>query len=788
MITRGSLLMVCTIIVLLSPSVGGQDVSNQALTHAVALDENNNGTLNDAEIVGAIQLWIQGQSVPGTSTIIDDVLIIELIQIWISGTTLGNEAPTSNSSVDVREFIFENGRLHNTGRAIDNASAGSLVTLTGDLPQDPMVIVGGADMEVVWQEPNAISFFIPYLGDAIEEIDIVVINEESVDIRQLGFSVLPPVEFPNSEQILDDFIAQLKALMESSTTARSIIGESVTALEAQLALWTSEEKRIAAAYIATSSLSQWIAQFDTQATLTPNRISKVSPQQTTPSRRLDLAVIFKVAQRIIKGNRIGPKVGFGLNYPFKAFSLTRVFEEVDFLSDPRCIVQPRFNLPNLSAFSLVQLKMEAIGETSSVDFEPALPFTKSLTNKTNDNKEVRQILTISPLIQGRTRSILIKCIATDIGGSTGVAFGVILVEDGVAPVVSLNVPQKEVIVGQGFEFEWNADDTAVSNLATPQGIVQAFVNQKGKETLPLNAIILENILLIEPASWLYEAIGKLPTPPHSYNTLYPVKVSEKGKGTCISVGQVTFRITARDWALKESNSNAVTVKCVKSGGIPQITDFGGPSMLSNGETGNVVLSFSDSLGDINEVTSKVKNGAGVGSTQNFPLNTNGAQTGNLTFPITCRNTGTTAVTEQIEFTLKDALGQSSNTITFSYVCKPTIPVTPPPSTPPVIQEITSPAMIIGDNQSHEVIVEFSDAEGDVDRIRGRTLQGPGAGPPQEFPLSLVDQFAGTFSLSISCLNTEETPFNVVTELILVDLANNESSPKTFTYVCYPNHG
>ena len=61
-------------------------------TIAQALDTNHNNVIDDTEIRTAIQLWISGQVVPGTTKTIDDATIRRLIQLWISGGPVAAQA------------------------------------------------------------------------------------------------------------------------------------------------------------------------------------------------------------------------------------------------------------------------------------------------------------------------------------------------------------------------------------------------------------------------------------------------------------------------------------------------------------------------------------------------------------------------------------------------------------------------------------------------------------------------------------------------------------------------
>ncbi len=56
-----------------------------------ALDANGNNRLDDGEIKTAINLWISGQVVPGTSQTINDNKMKQLMQTWISGSPLSTQ-------------------------------------------------------------------------------------------------------------------------------------------------------------------------------------------------------------------------------------------------------------------------------------------------------------------------------------------------------------------------------------------------------------------------------------------------------------------------------------------------------------------------------------------------------------------------------------------------------------------------------------------------------------------------------------------------------------------------
>jgi hypothetical protein len=47
------------------------------------IDRDGTGSINDEEILWAINLWITGAVVPGTAQTIDDATMLRLIDLWI---------------------------------------------------------------------------------------------------------------------------------------------------------------------------------------------------------------------------------------------------------------------------------------------------------------------------------------------------------------------------------------------------------------------------------------------------------------------------------------------------------------------------------------------------------------------------------------------------------------------------------------------------------------------------------------------------------------------------------
>jgi hypothetical protein len=52
------------------------------------IDINGNDRIDDNEILFAVELWIEGVPIPGTSLVIDDTAILRLIDLWITGAEI----------------------------------------------------------------------------------------------------------------------------------------------------------------------------------------------------------------------------------------------------------------------------------------------------------------------------------------------------------------------------------------------------------------------------------------------------------------------------------------------------------------------------------------------------------------------------------------------------------------------------------------------------------------------------------------------------------------------------
>ncbi|MGQ9478040.1 MAG: Ig-like domain-containing protein [Candidatus Bipolaricaulia bacterium] len=72
------------------------DGSSGGMSLEAALDTNNNGTLEDSEILTAIGYWVSGEAVPGTGgKTIGDAEMLRLIQLWISGESVNGASASA---------------------------------------------------------------------------------------------------------------------------------------------------------------------------------------------------------------------------------------------------------------------------------------------------------------------------------------------------------------------------------------------------------------------------------------------------------------------------------------------------------------------------------------------------------------------------------------------------------------------------------------------------------------------------------------------------------------------
>lgn len=63
--------------------VGSQEFQVTEASLERIIDQNVNGYIDDNEILNALNLWIAGGIVPGTSQTIDDTTILKLLDLWI---------------------------------------------------------------------------------------------------------------------------------------------------------------------------------------------------------------------------------------------------------------------------------------------------------------------------------------------------------------------------------------------------------------------------------------------------------------------------------------------------------------------------------------------------------------------------------------------------------------------------------------------------------------------------------------------------------------------------------
>jgi hypothetical protein len=97
-------------------SFGGTPPPSGEKSIAEALDANGNGTLEDSEILMAIQYWISSEPVPGTGgKMISDAEMLRLIELWISGGSVrGASVPQLVQPLRVDSIVTRSGGLATT--------------------------------------------------------------------------------------------------------------------------------------------------------------------------------------------------------------------------------------------------------------------------------------------------------------------------------------------------------------------------------------------------------------------------------------------------------------------------------------------------------------------------------------------------------------------------------------------------------------------------------------------------------------------------------------------------
>jgi hypothetical protein len=71
-----------------------------------ASDANNNGKIDDDEILDAIRRWILGETVPGTNRTIGDDVMLDLIRVWVTGETITTPPVSTTVLLDTSDCNF----------------------------------------------------------------------------------------------------------------------------------------------------------------------------------------------------------------------------------------------------------------------------------------------------------------------------------------------------------------------------------------------------------------------------------------------------------------------------------------------------------------------------------------------------------------------------------------------------------------------------------------------------------------------------------------------------------
>lgn len=164
-----------------------------AVTIEQALDRNQNGFLDDLEMLQALDLWIHQTPVPGTEhATIDDLKILELLQLWIKQTPLGQPPsppppppppPVAKACPDVSARVLTvPSEFPTIAQALANARDGDKILVKPGTYPGGIVI----DKNIIFESEGGPS--VTQIASTGDQKGIVVLRVQGVVIRGFGIS------------------------------------------------------------------------------------------------------------------------------------------------------------------------------------------------------------------------------------------------------------------------------------------------------------------------------------------------------------------------------------------------------------------------------------------------------------------------------------------------------------------------------------------------------------------------------------------------------------------------
>ena len=747
------------------------------------LDTNGNRVLDDAEIRDAIQLWILGQTVPGSSQTIDDVQIRELIQIWILGETLEQVISDDNSSGEIKidkvvAFTLNSkGDLVTSGPALQSAPAGSMVTLVGrNFPLDPVIWINDRlESGISNDSNNAVIVFLPVdmATDSAVNAHLVVARSQNQMVEAgVDLTMLPSVALSQDpKEIVETFFQQLRRLATDANDSDllSQVDEALSKLDGL----SNEVINEIATIVSTNNLALL---FD-EASLAAQQANHLASNKSigVPFMPSD-EQLESVAQKI--GKVISRFLGFTRNTESFIFLVAdkRIKEGKKFSGKIICEAIDREGITEISLIaSKVNEEIKFPTRNKNFSFTGQKSAEGGLSFEVNAEKT------------GRNRKGFdFECSVTDKEGKvTSLNTSFIIFEDTKIKSSLLFADEKktdrlsdfQAIVNQPFKINWEAEDPAIlSKVGLPTGIMAVVL------------IDVDRSVEFEKGRWAFQPIKSQQLIDDFLKVEhYPAFSDGFTIGRCSKPGRYEVGLTAQEHPYIRASFVDISrfITCVARDkifvNVDPPTGFAGSDVVA-------LVSVAEGTPPY-RVTVTVPWGAFEATTNSgtaiVPIKIPKDQKAGsykMDVSATDKNNNFTEIASEMQvFACPGQQGESifgpHQGIEMDEGC--------PKDKAPIITDIDAPDFIYGDGEPHVVTVEFEDPDGDLTNVRFQTLQGPGiTNPPQTFSIpNVLGLIEGEFQFSIFCQNTTSQPFNITDQIVLIDKSGLESESETYTYTC-----
>ncbi len=669
---------------------GAADAEAQQI--AAALDANGDRVLNDAEIRQAIQFWIGGSVVPGTNRTISDEVVQKLIQMWILGQTI-TSGPTGSLQI---EGVFDvdvdaDGRLVAKGNPLQAALAGRLVMVTGKrFPDTPLVEVSGVETQLVAHSDTALVTFVPFAGPGPQPVELVISDRNPPSATATTRFPVAPFDAASSADparaILDFVQATGPALAGEARSAQTDdLLRVLTQLEDAIPMMSGGERRSVAASVVASNILTLLGKTSAAPQAMGPSMAPVRPAQDDDDDDDPGSGAWFIWSLLLGGAAAGLiiaatndndiQLGGGTtvvaprapNAPLNV-SFAEISNQAPVEGDPQsfsCLAQDDDTIARIKV--AVQAGAEAHFVDASGNPVPELTLERPFSGAERSEKFSIQW---NSTATGQTRDVVFTCTAYDDPAYQGWESksetltlpikAASTPEPGLpdtAPSV-LNITGPSSVAGDGQPIEFRVD------WEDPNGDVVLL------EVFP--KIFDESDAIVTPFEAPLSILRGITSGSFEFVTLC------ENPGT--DSVSVTLEVTLVD-AKGLRDQNETTYTCEGTGTpapppldntAPVIVDIEAPGFFpGDGQPHDVTVNFADQNGNVAQLRIETIEGPNAGQPpQTLTLDVAGLVTGEITFSISCQNTGSTFFNVTQRLVLIDAAGLESAPKSHAYTCEP----------------------------------------------------------------------------------------------------------------------